>query len=343
MNEEKIKLVVWDLDNTLWQGVLTEDEKVILDPCVETIIKTLDERGILQSIASKNAFPAAMQQLKALCLDTYFIYPEINWNAKSENIQKIVKQINISENTVAFIDDQAFEREEVQFRLPAVRCIDARELDSLLDREDMNPEFVTSDSKIRRVMYQNDIKRDHVEKEFEGTPEEFLRTLDLQMQVTKAKKEDLQRAAELTVRTHQLNSTGYTYSYDELCLFVDDASYGLYVVDLTDKYGYYGKIGLLLLHYTEQRCIIKLLLTSCRVMSRGIGGVLLRMVINHANDKKIPLYAEFLPTDRNRIMEITYSLTGFVKAEEAGDVWLMKHTNTKKYDLPDYISICSEM
>ena len=66
------------------------------------------------------------------------------------------------------------------------------------------------------------------------------------MKVQKAEEEDLCRAEELTIRTHQLNSTGYTYSYDELKDFCTNDAYDLLVVDLNDKYGYYGKIGLVL-------------------------------------------------------------------------------------------------
>src|SRR5688572_10973480 len=79
--EEKrmIKCVVWDLDDTLWSGALLEDDSIGLKDNVVEIIKTLDSRGILQSIASKNDYDHAMDRLRGFGLAEYFLYPQINW------------------------------------------------------------------------------------------------------------------------------------------------------------------------------------------------------------------------------------------------------------------------
>jgi len=85
-NRKTIKCVVWDLDHTLWDGILLENEDVRLHENVAEIIKTLDNRGILQSIASKNDAQTAMKKLEQLGLAEYFLYPQINWNAKSSSV-----------------------------------------------------------------------------------------------------------------------------------------------------------------------------------------------------------------------------------------------------------------
>ena len=90
---ESIKCVVWDLDNTLWSGVLLESETVALKPQVASIIETLDRRGILHSIASRNDHHMAMQQLSELGIDRYFLYPQINWNSKAASISACVLPI----------------------------------------------------------------------------------------------------------------------------------------------------------------------------------------------------------------------------------------------------------
>ena len=109
----------------------------------------------------------------------YFIYPQISWNSKSAAVAQIAKSINIGIDTLSFIDDQPFEREEVLFSHPEVLCIDAADIDQVLDMERMKPKFITNDSKNRRSMYQNDIKRNQVEQEYTGTKEEFLSTLNM--------------------------------------------------------------------------------------------------------------------------------------------------------------------
>ena len=323
-----IKCLVWDLDNTLWNGVLLENDDVYVTDQVVDIIKQLDSRGILQSIASRNEHDAAMRKLQELGLDQYFLYPQINWNSKAASIKVIAESINIGLNSVGFIDDQPFDREEVSFALPEVLCIDASNLAGLPDLREFNPRFITEDSKLRRLMYRSDIERQKAEQEFIGPQEEFLATLKMRFTIAPAKEEDLQRAEELTERTNQLNTTGYTYSYDELNHFRQSPQHKLLVASLEDKYGSYGKIGLALLECRQEVWTIKLLLMSCRVMSRGVGTVMLNYILSLAKKEKVRLQAEFINNNRNRMMYVTYKFAGFKEISKAGEVSLLENELT---------------
>lgn len=315
-DEHKIKCVVWDLDNTVWDGVLLEDGEVTLREGVVEIIRALDERGILQSIASKNEHHSAMSKLEEFGLADYFLYPQINWNAKSSSLKAIAEKLNIGINTFAFLDDQPFELEEVAFSNPEVTCIDSTDLSGLLDRPELIPRFVTDDSKKRRLMYLADLQRNETEASFEGPQDEFLASLEMVMTIAPAREEDLQRAEELTVRTNQLNTTGYTYSYDELNEFRTSERHKLLIAGLEDKYGTYGKIGLALLECGDEVWEVKLLLMSCRVMSRGVGTILINHIRRLAHEAGVKLRAEFVSTDRNRMMYITYKFAGFNEVEQ---------------------------
>src|SRR5690625_229271 len=211
---QKIKCVVWDLDNTIWDGILIEENVTLRKNIIHTI-KALDERGILQSISSRNDYDIAMRQLKAFGLEEYFIYPQINWWNKSASLSKIARLINIGIDTLAFIDDQAFERDEISHELPDVLCIDALEIENILDRPELSPQVVTEDAKNRRKIYMDDIKRNEDESNFEGGNEDFLKTLDMKLTLSSPNYADLERARELTLRTNQLNATGYTYSIED--------------------------------------------------------------------------------------------------------------------------------
>jgi FkbH-like protein len=191
-------------------------------------------------------------------------------------------------------------------------------------------------------MYQSDIVRNEIKESFEGTENEFLASLGLNLWVYNAREDDLQRAEELTVRTHQLNSTGYTYSFDELKSFINSTDYILLVSDLTDKYGYYGKIGLTLIHCSEDEMRIKLLLTSCRVMNRGVGTALLTLIIMMARKQNKKLTAEFVPTDRNRIMAVTNSIMGFQEIGQDGDTKILQYNPKREPILPDYMNILTD-
>jgi len=319
-----------------------EDARVSLRPGVVELLKLLDERGILQSIASKNEYDIAMAKLREFGLDHYFIYPQISWNPKSDSIGEIAARINIGINSIAFIDDQAFEREEVHFAHPEVLLIDASQLDEIADMPRMNSEFITSESKLRRKFYQNDIIRNQVEQEFKGTPDDFLRSLDMKFTISPVRKDDLKRVEELTVRTHQLNATGRTYSYNELTELQNSSGHKLLIADLTDKYGEYGKIGLALIECNQDEWILRLLLMSCRVISRGVGSILLNHILNLARDNGKPLLADFVPTDRNRIMYVTYKFAGFREIGKEEGVVKLRYDASFVQPLPDYVQLCVE-
>jgi FkbH-like protein len=337
--KNSIKCVVWDLDNTIWDGTLLEDREVALREKVVETIKSLDGRGILQSIASKNEHDDAMAKLQELGIWDYFIYPQIGWVSKSSSIKSIAEQINISLDTVAFIDDQRFELEEVLFTLPEVLCIDSADLDGLLDLPEMSPRFITQDSRMRRLMYASDIQRKRAEQEFNGPKEEFLATLGMEFIIATAKEEDLKRAEELTVRTNQLNTTGYTYSYQELDFFRQSERHRLLIARLNDKYGEYGNIGLALVECSEDRWMLKLLLMSCRVMSRGVGTVLLSHIMQLSKNANARLLAEFIPNDRNRMMYMTYKFSGFKEVQTAHDFILFEHELARIPALPGYLKV----
>jgi FkbH-like protein len=336
---KKVKCVVWDLDHTVWNGILLEDDAVELRPGVEEILRTLDERGILQSIASRNDHERAMERLHALGVAEYFLHPHINWNAKGENVAGIAAALNLGLDAFLFVDDQPFEREEVAFAVPQVRTLDAAELDGFLDRPELIPEFVTEDAKNRRRMYRADEQRQRDEEAFNGPSEAFLRTLGMRFLLTPCSEEDLKRAEELTLRTNQLNTTGYTYSYDELDAFRSSPDHILLAAGLDDRYGSYGKIGLALVEKGPEAWTLKLLLMSCRVMSRGVGTIMLGHIMARAQEAGVKLRAEFKPNGRNRMMHVTYRFAGFREVGREGDLQILEHDLATVPPFPEYVQV----
>ncbi|CAM4252793.1 MULTISPECIES: HAD-IIIC family phosphatase [Bacillus cereus group] len=339
VKHNKIKLVIWDLDHTIWDGVLMEDKEVRLKEGVVDVIRTLDERGILQSISSKNEYSTAMAKLEELGIHEYFLYPQINWNSKSSSIQAIVEAVNIGMDTVAFVDDQLFELEEVNFELPEVCCINATEYQDIPGMDIMIPRFITEDSKFRRMMYKSDEIRKNAEEQFTGPKDEFLASLNMVFTISPLREDDLKRAEELTIRTNQLNTTGYTYSYEELEQLIKSDKHKLFITSLEDKYGAYGKIGLALLECDETNWTFKLLLMSCRVMSRGVGTVLINYIMAQAKEEGAKIRAEFKLTDRNRMMYITYKFGGFKEIYQEEDFVIFENDLSYIQDIPPYITL----
>lgn len=335
----RIKCVVWDLDNTLWDGVLLEGDDLVPRADVLAEIRRLDELGILHSVASKNDPEAALAKLRVYGIDDLFLYPQINWNAKSHSIGQIAKSINIGLDAIAFVDDQEFERAEVAAALPQVTCLDVAGLADVLRTEDFQPRFVTDESARRREMYRGQVAREQVEEEFLGTNEEFLAQLGMTLVITPAQQADLQRAEELTVRTNQLNSTGVTYSYDELDALRASPGHILLVASLDDRFGSYGKIGLALVEKGAEHWHLRLLLMSCRVMSRGVGTILLNHLLGLAEADGKPLRADFIETGRNRMMQITYAFAGFAEVERDGSKVVLEHPARGVQPPPGYVRV----
>jgi len=306
-----VKCLVWDLDNTLWDGTILEDGSVELFPGIKELIIELDSRGVLQSVASKNDHDYAWARLEALGVAEYFILPKIGWGPKSESITKIAEELNFALKTIAFIDDQPAERAEVEYHSPDVRVYEASQALSLAELPDFSPEVVTVDARRRREMYQASFKRDAEKSDFTGADEDFLRTLNLQMIIKHADGDDLSRVEELTLRTSQMNATGVHYGDEALRALLADPKHAVLTVTLTDRFGPHGAVGVMLLEFFPGVWNLKLLATSCRVVSFGAGAVILNWLVDQAARAGAHLVADFRRTDRNRMMDVAYRFAGF--------------------------------
>jgi methoxymalonate biosynthesis protein len=324
-----IKCLVWDLDNTLWQGILLEDREVHLSDPIRRVIADLDSRGIVQSIASRNEYDDAWARLEKLGVAEYFVLPQIGWGRKSDAVRHIADTLKFAYHTVAFIDDQPTERAEVAYHLPDVRCYPAEQAATLAGLPEFTPRVVTADSRRRRQMYQASARRDAERASFAGPDEEFLRSLRLEMHIDRAGDADISRLEELTVRTSQMNATGVHYSDAALRSLAAAADHDVLVVSMTDRFGPHGAVGVLLIQRHPGVWHLKLLATSCRVVAFGAGAVILRWLADqaartggtqlagYASAKPAPagagvhLVADFRRTDRNRMMEIAYRFAGF--------------------------------
>jgi FkbH-like protein len=203
----------------------------------------------------------------------------------------------------------------------------------MLEMPRMRPRFITAESKIRRKMYMVDEVRRRHETEFSGTREDFIATLGMRVTIRAAGEPDLRRAEELTVRANQLNTTGRPYSYEELGELTQSSNYLLLVAALEDRYGTSGTVGLALIERGSQTWVIKLFITSCRVMSRGVGGIMLTHILESAKRNGVGLRAEFIHNDRNRMMYMTYKFHGFREIVGNGNTVLLEHDlkNIRRY------------
>lgn len=330
------KCVIWDLDNTLWDGVCLEGN-VSVKPKVLNTICELDKRGILHSIASRGDEGTAMKVLVENELEKYFLVPKINWLPKSQNISSISKELDISLDSIAFVDDDEFEREQIEFMLPGVLTIDAELAEQIPFQSDFSSGVVTKEASNRRLLYQTERERKKSEKTF-NTREDFLLSCRMKLTTRFATELDIPRILELMTRTHQLNTTGLIFSNNYVAdlILSEVEKTKILVAELKDKFGEYGIIGTAITVESATEWILKYLAISCRVMGRGIERAFLYTMMMNAYNSGLKFgIAEFRPTGKNKLMRTLFQMTGFELNSKTNNSKILKFKKSLK-SLPDF-------
>jgi FkbH-like protein len=338
---EKVKCVVWDLDNTLWKGVIGDDGAagVVPDARVLALIRALDERGIVQSVASKNTYDIAWPKIVELGLQDYFLYPAIHWGAKSGSLRAIADELNINIDTFAFIDDSPFERAEVESALPQVRVFDAVELDTLLTR----PEFdvlVTEASRTRRQSYLIEASRKRVASSWKDDINGFLRSCNLVMRIGAPEPEQRTRCLELLQRTNQLNLSSRRYSEAEFSALLDDSTTECFAIHCRDRFGDYGLVGFAVADISEDRPRLVDFVLSCRVAQKRVEETFLCWYGQRAQRRgALGVTARFVPTERNAPLREAMSAIDFDVTRCDDGSHLLVWTFEGAVVLPDVVEV----
>lgn len=315
---KKVKCVAWDLDNTLWDGILGEDglDGVTLRPQTAEVIRALDRRGILNTICSKNDEAPALAALEKFGLREYFLYPRINWLPKSGNLTEISRLLNIGLDTFAFVDDSAFERGEVAHALGCVRVYADSEAESLLTR----PEFdvpVTEDSRKRRAFYMAEARRQDA---FTGTGggdyESFIRSCGMTVDVARCEtEEDLARCHELLMRTNQLNASTNRIPAEQFRALAADPVKTVLRIKCADRFGEYGTVGCLILAPGGGTLLCTDFVISCRVAKKKVESAIL-MFLMQKYEKNLELV--YRPSERNHVLKDEFLSIGAQYDAEKG-------------------------
>lgn len=298
---QKIKCVVWDLDNTMWDGVLVEGRPADfkLKDGLRTVLAELDRRGILLSIASKNSEEDARKVLEALGVWELFLAPQIHWQPKSASLQQIAARLNLGLDSLAFVDDMPFERDEVAATLPMVSLVPAEQALAILGR----PEFsgdASGEGSSRRLSYQTELKREQAMVNAGLGYDAFLATCEIRISIKRPGDDLVPRIYDIVQRTNQLNIATQRYQLEELRSLIHDPAQPCYIVSCADKYGDYGHIGFIVLVKNGDDLLLRDCMFSCRVQGKRIDEAVLAHVINHhLRHGTRSVRARFIATKRN--------------------------------------------
>lgn len=248
---EKVRLVIWDLDETFWKGTLTEGGIERDERAVQTVI-TLAERGIISSICSKNDLEPVRDILTQWGVWQYFVFPSVNWEPKGPRIAAIVEAMALRPPTILFVDDNPMNLREALHFVPGLQVSDEKIVPGMLD----NPLFKGKDDKaLTRLDQYKLLEKRHADQVKAGDQVyDFLRSSGITVEIDPDVEKHLDRAIELVNRTNQLNFVKARLPEDieqaraELRAHLQNFYVQAGLVRVRDKYGDYGYVGFFVQH-----------------------------------------------------------------------------------------------
>ena len=343
------KCLVLDLDNTLWGGIIGDDGKDFIklgqgDPvgeahnALQEYFLKLKKRGILLTIVSKNDEEIASTGLAHpdmfLSIDDFAVI-KANWDAKSINIDKISKILNLGKESFAFIDDNPAERLEVSQTLPEVSVPDLGDnvVDflSIIDQNALFETVALSKEDIdRSEQYLANAKRNIEEKSL-GNYSAFLASLEMEAVIEPFKKINLERITQLINKTNQFNLTTKRYSLPEVNELMSNNKYLTISARLKDKFGDNGLVSVVIAKLEKDIMEIDVWLMSCRVIKRDLEKAIFDYINKECIKRNVKLLRGiFIPSKKNMLVKKHYESLGFeLKSKDKFEIWEL---NPKKID-----------
>ena len=256
------KLIIFDLDETLWNGILTEDTAV-MPPEHIRLLRDMVDAGVMCSICSKNDRDTAYAFLKDNGIDELFVFSSINWSSKGQRVRQIVQEMHLRDCNVLFVDDNPTNRGEVKALCP----------DMMVEDVDVIPDLIAYFSEVEKKDLQHTrlqqyklLEKKNSFKATVGSNEDFLAKCNIKVEIIRDCMPHLDRIADLILRSNQINFTKLRSTREELqaLLASDTAQCGC--VSVHDDFGDYGIAGF----YALEQGQLKHFVFSCRVLNMGV-------------------------------------------------------------------------
>ncbi len=328
------KCLVLDLDNTLWGGVIGDDglEGIVLgqgSPGGEAFLAVqqhaleLSRRGVILAVCSKNDEANALlpfEQHPDMLLRRGDISAFVaNWNDKASNIRGIAEMLNIGIDSLVFLDDNPFERNQVRAALPTVLVPEVPDDPGLVpfclaDAGYFDAVAVTADDLARRAQYAANAERQRL-REDAGDISSYLASLEMRMPWHRFRPVDHERTVQLINKTNQFNlTTRRATSADVLAVAENPRAVGL-TFRLLDSFGDNGIIAIVIAKVDGPDAVIDTWLMSCRVLGRGVEAAMLDVLVREVTLLgAASLVGQYIPSEKNAMVRDHYGKLGFVPA-----------------------------
>jgi FkbH-like protein len=348
------KCLVFDLDNTLWGGVIGDDgiEGLVLGEgsavgeahlALQRYAKQFKERGVILAICSKNdpvIAEAAFNDHPEMLLKRSDISAFVaNWNDKAKNLKDIATRLNIGLDSLVFVDDNPVERARIRQSLPMVAVPElptdvAHYVRCLADAGYFEAIAFTSEDRQRTELYAANAERESL-FELSGNLDDFLRNLQMSVVFGPFGGADLVRVTQLFNKTNQFNTTTKRYSAEEVAHFAADEQTVTLQFRLVDKYGDNGLVSAMVLRPDPKQLEIFEIdnwVMSCRVFGRQLEFEAMNIAVEQARRRGGKAFrADYIPTPKNGVIGELYSSLGFSTlndgtSKDGGTSWLLDLT-----------------
>jgi FkbH-like protein len=333
------KCIVFDLDNTLWDGVIGDDgvEGLVLGEgsaageahlALQRYAKQLKERGVILAICSKNDPTIAENGFRThpeMALKRSDISAFVaNWNDKAENLKTISTQLNIGLEAMVFVDDNQVERARIRQSLPMVAVPElpkdiAHYVRCLADAGYFEAVAFTSEDRDRTEQYAANAERESLFK-LSASLDDFLRSLQMSVTYGPFNKPSLVRVTQLFSKTNQFNTTTKRYSAEEIAHFAAAEDALTLQFRLVDKYGDNGLVSAMILRRDLVEAEIFEIdnwVMSCRVFGRELEFEAMNIAVEQARRRgSAAIRATYVPTPKNGVIKELYSSLGFAALNE---------------------------
>ncbi len=308
------KVIVLDCDQTLWTGVCGEDGPagVRIDAprrVLQEFMRAQLEAGRLLCLCSKNS-EGDVRAVFELCPNMplqfdHFVAWRINWHPKSENLRALAEELQLGLDSFVLVDDNPLECAEAQANCPEVATLqlpeDSKLIPGFLKQAWVFDQVkVTDEDRNRTALYQQNRQRGRFREQTLNLAE-FLAGLNLKVEIQPAQAGQLARIAQLMQRTNQFNFTTRRRSESELEQLCREAHPGILAVSVTDRFGDYGLVGVLIYERVEESLRVDTFLLSCRVLGKGIEHRMLARLGQLALvEGRRWIDIQFIPSSRNK-------------------------------------------
>lgn len=262
MDINKIKLIIWDLDDTFWSGTLSEGGIIPIEKNIQ-LIKDLTDYGIVNSICSKNDYEPTEKKLKELDINDYFVFKSIDWSSKGQRITKIINDMGLRPINCLFIDDNVVNLNEAKFYNPDLIISQPHIIDNIISDLKI---LLPNDKSHNRLNQYKVLEKKQEAKENSDDNLSFLWSTNTKVNIHNDCISQLERITELVNRTNQLNFTKLRTTKDELQALLENKDINAGYVTVKDNFGDYGIVGFYAIK--ENKCIH--FLFSCRTIGQGV-------------------------------------------------------------------------